>query len=57
MMNTTTRTYPRTLAQAFPRHPNPDFHDDSGWDGHRVLEFALIVLMVALPVFFWLVAP
>jgi hypothetical protein len=55
MTNPTTRTYPRTLAQAFPRHPNPDFHDENGWDGHRVLEYALIVLLVALPVFFWLV--
>ena len=57
MINPTTRTYPRTLAQAFPGHPNPDCEDDSGWDGHRVLECALIVLMVVLPVFFWLVAP
>lgn len=56
-MNPTTRTFPRTLAEAFPRTPNPDFEDDSGWDEHRVLECALIVLMVALPVFFWLVAP
>jgi len=55
MTNSTTRTYPRTLAQAFPRHPNPDFQDDTDWDGHRVLEYALIVLLVALPVFFWLV--
>lgn len=57
MINPTTRTFPRTLAEAFPRHPNPDFEDDSCWDGHRVLECALIVLMVVLPVFFWLVAP
>ena len=57
MINPTTRTYPRTLAQAFPRHPEAHFDDDSGWDGHRVLECALIVLMVVLPVFFWLVAP
>jgi len=54
MTNPTTRTYPRTLAQAFPRHPKAHFVDDSGWDGHRVLEYALIVLLVALPVFFWL---
>jgi hypothetical protein len=57
MLNPTTRTYPRTLAQAFPRHPEAHFEDDSGWDGHRVLECALIVLLVVLPVFFWLVAP
>jgi hypothetical protein len=56
-MNQTTKRYPRTLAEAFPRHPNPDFEDDSGLDGHRVLECALIVLLVVLPVFFWLVAP
>ena len=57
MTNPTTRTYPRTLAQAFPRHPEAHFVDDTDWDGHRVLEYALIVLLVALPVFFWLVGP
>ena len=54
MINPTTRTYPRTLAQAFPRHPEAHFVDDTDLDGHRVLEYALIVLLVALPVFFWL---
>jgi len=57
MTNPTHRRYPRTLAEAFPRYPEAHFEDDSGWDGHRVLEFALIVLMVVLPVFFWLVVP
>jgi len=54
MTNPTHRRYPRTLAEAFPRYPEAHFVDDSGWDGHRVLEYALIVLLVALPVFFWL---
>jgi hypothetical protein len=54
MLNPTTRTYPRTLAQAFPRHPEAHFEDDSGWDGHRVLEVALIVFLVALPLLLWL---
>ena len=57
MLNPTTRTYPRTLAEAFPRHPEAYFEEDKDWDGHRVLECALIVLLVVLPVFFWLVAP
>ena len=57
MTNPTTRTYPRTLAQAFPRYPEAHFVEDTDWDGHRVLEYALIVLLVALPVFFWLVGP
>jgi len=54
-MNQTTKRYPRTLAEAFPRHPEAHFEDDSGWDGHRVLEYALVLFLVALPVFFWLV--
>ena len=57
MINPTHRRYPRTLAEAFPRYPEAHFEDDEAWDGHRVLECALIVLIVALPVFFWLVAP
>jgi len=54
MINPTTRKFHRTLAEAFPRHPEAHFVDGSGWDSHRVLEYALIVLLVALPVFFWL---
>ena len=55
MTNPTHRRYPRTLAEAFPRYPEAHFVDDKDWDRHRVLEYALIVLLVALPVFFWLV--
>ena len=54
MTNPTHRRYPRTLAEAFPRYPEAHFVEDTDWDGHRVLEYALIVLLVALPVFFWL---
>lgn len=57
MTNPTHRRYPRTLAEAFPRYPEAHFVDENEWDGHRVLEYALIVLLVALPVFFWLVGP
>ena len=55
MTNPTTRTFPRTLAQAFPRHPEAYFENDSGWDGHQVLNYALIVFLIALPVFLWMV--
>ena len=49
----TTRTYPRTLLEAFPRHPAPDFVEE-GQDYHKVLEVFLIALLVALPVILWL---
>ena len=52
-VNPTTRTFPRTLAEAFPRHPAPDFVEE-GQDYHKVLEVALIALLVALPVILWL---
>ena len=48
-VNPTHRRYPRTLAEAFPRHPAPDFVEDEV-DYHKVLEVALIALLVALPV-------
>jgi hypothetical protein len=53
MINPTHRRYPRTLAEAFPRHPAPDFVEE-GQDYHKVLEVALIALLVALPVILWL---
>jgi len=52
--NPTTRTFPRTLAEAFPRTPNPDFEEE-GLDGHKVLEIALIGFLVALPVLLWVI--
>lgn len=55
MTNPTQRKFPRTLAEAFPRTPEPYFEDDNAWDGHRVLEYALILCLVALPLFLWLV--
>ena len=48
-VNPTTRTFPRTLLQAFPRNPAPDFVEE-GVDQHKVLEVFLIALLVALPV-------
>ena len=50
--NATTRTYPRTLAQAFPRHPNPDFVEDEPLH-HRIGDWGLVVFLIALPVLFW----
>ena len=55
MINPTHRRYPRTLAEAFPRYPEAHFEDDEAWDGHRVLECALVLFLIALPVFIWLV--
>ena len=52
-VNPTTRTFPRTLLEAFPRNPCPNF-DEVGVDYHEVLEVALIALLVALPVILWL---
>jgi len=51
-VNPTHRRYPRTLAEAFPRYPAPDFVEE-GVDQHKVLEVALIALLVALPVLLW----
>ena len=42
------RRYPRTLLEAFPRYPAPDFVEE-GQDYHKVLEVALIGFLVALP--------
>ena len=47
-VNPTHRKYPRTLAEAFPRFPSPDFVEE-GQDYHKMLEVALIALLVALP--------
>jgi hypothetical protein len=47
-VNPTHRRYPRTLAEAFPRHPAPDFVEE-GQDYHKALEWVLIALLVALP--------
>ena len=47
-VNPTHRRYPRTLLEAFPRHPAPDFVEE-GQDYHKVLEVALIGFLVALP--------
>jgi hypothetical protein len=52
-VNPTNRRYPRTLAEAFPRHPAPDFVDE-GQDYHKALEVALIGFLVALPLIVWL---
>jgi hypothetical protein len=52
-VNPTHRRYPRTLAEAFPRYPAPDFVEE-GVDYHEVLEVALIALLVALPLILWL---
>ena len=52
-VNPTHRRYPRTLAEAFPRFPAPNF-DEEGQDYHKALEVALIALLVALPVILWL---
>ena len=52
MINPTTRTYPRTLAQAFPRHPNPDFVEVEPLH-HRIGDWGLAVFLIALPVLFW----
>lgn len=52
-VNPTHRRYPRTLAEAFPRFPAPDFAEE-GQDYHEVLEVALIALLVALPLIVWL---
>jgi hypothetical protein len=52
-VNPTHRRYPRTLAEAFPRYPAPDFAEE-GQDYHKALEVALIALLVALPVIVWL---
>jgi len=54
MINPTTRKFSRTLAEAFPRTPNPDFVEE-GLDGHKVLEIALIGFLVALPVLLWVI--
>lgn len=51
-VNPTHRRYPRTLAEAFPRHPAPDFVEE-GQDYHKVLEVVLIALLLALPVILW----
>jgi hypothetical protein len=53
-MNHTHRKFPRTLAEAFPRTPNPDFEEE-GLDGYKVLEIALIGFLVALPVLLWVI--
>ena len=49
----TTRTYPRTLAEAFPRHPAPDFVEE-GQDYHKALEWVLLAFIVVSPVIVWL---
>ena len=54
--NDTTRTYPRTLAQAFPHAPDPTFEvevSDWGWTAFTYFVgffagFALAVLMGAM---------
>ena len=51
-VNPTHRRYPRTLAEAFPRFPAPNFVEE-GQDYHKALEVALIALLVALPVILW----
>lgn len=51
-MNDTIKTYPRTLAQAFPRHPNPDFVDDEPLH-HRIGDWGLAVFLLGLPVLIW----
>lgn len=55
MTNPTHKRFPRTLAEAFPRTPEPYFVDDDAWDGHKVLEYALVLLVALLPLFFWLI--
>jgi hypothetical protein len=47
-VNPTHRRYPRTLLEAFPSNPYPDFVEE-GLDQHKVLEYVLIGFLVALP--------
>ena len=52
-VNPTHRRYPRTLLEAFPRHPAPDFVKE-GQDYYKALEWVLLAFLVALPVIVWL---
>ena len=52
-VNPTTRTFPRTLLEAFPRNPYPDFVEE-GLDQHKALEWVLLAFVMALPVILWL---
>jgi len=51
-VNPTTRTFPRTLLEAFPRNPKPNFVEE-GVDQHKLLEWVLIGFLVALPILLW----
>ena len=51
-VNPTHRRYPRTLAEAFPRYPDPDCVEE-GQDYYKVLEWVLMAFVVALPVILW----
>jgi len=51
-VNPTSRRYSRTLAEAFPRHPSPNFvEEEVGY--HKALEWVLIGFLVALPILLW----
>jgi len=51
-VNPTHRRYSRTLAEAFPRHPSPNFVEEEV-DHHKALEWVLIGFLVALPILLW----
>jgi len=52
MTNPTHRRYPRTLAEAFPRHPNPDFVEEEPLH-HRIGDWGLAVFLIVIPVLIW----
>ena len=52
--NATTRTYPRTLSEAFPRNPEWREHDSHGDDWDFVITILGIVLIGLTLVLTWL---
>jgi len=43
--NDTTRTYPRTLEEAFPHAPDPEYEDMMAYYGYTLLSYVLVFFL------------